>query len=74
MLPMLIAIGAAAAFLTTEPWATLLAGGAVYIVSLPVGFLRYRRLRRAAEALRNPPHELAPPQSDVATAPRAERG
>ncbi len=74
VLPTLLAFGAAAAFLTTEPWATLLAVGAVYIASIPVGILRYRRLRRAAEALRNPAPEFAPPQSDEAAAPRAERG
>ncbi len=75
VLPTFLAIGLAAAFLTTEPWATLLAGGAVYIVSLPVGFLRYRRLRRAAEALRNPAQETAAPQSDPGgAAAQAERG
>jgi CDP-diacylglycerol--serine O-phosphatidyltransferase len=61
VLPTLIAIGAAAAFLTTEPWATLLAVGVVYLASMPVSVLQYARLRRAAEKLRNP-REIGPPQ------------
>ncbi len=73
VLPTFLAVGLAAAFLTTEPWATLLAVGAAYIVSLPVGFLRYRRLRRAAEALRGDAPELAPPQTASSEA-APERG
>ena len=41
-----------AAFVTTEPWATLLAVGALYIISIPLSIHSYRRLRRAAEELR----------------------
>jgi CDP-diacylglycerol---serine O-phosphatidyltransferase len=52
VLPMLLVIGALAAFLTTEPWGTLLAIGALYIASIPVSIRSYRRLRRAAEELR----------------------
>jgi len=72
VLPTLLAFGAAAAFLTTEPWATLLTVGVVYIGSIPVGILRYRRLRRAAEALRAP--EIAQPPEGGAAAAHAERG
>jgi len=61
VLPTLIAFGAGAAFLTTEPWATLLTVGVVYIVSIPVSVLQYARLRRAAEGLR----KLAPPQGEA---------
>jgi CDP-diacylglycerol---serine O-phosphatidyltransferase len=75
VLPTLLVFGAAAAFLTTEPWATLLAVGFVYICSLPIGILRYRRLRRAAEALRNPAQEFGPAQPDAGeAAAQAERG
>ena len=77
VLPVLIAIGGAAAFLTTEPWGTLLAVGAVYIVSIPVAIWRYRRFARAAAAAgpRNP-QQGAPPQreEDAGAAARAERG
>jgi CDP-diacylglycerol--serine O-phosphatidyltransferase len=52
VLPMLLVIGGLAAFLTTEPWGTLLAIGALYIASIPVSIRSYRRLRRAAEELR----------------------
>jgi CDP-diacylglycerol--serine O-phosphatidyltransferase len=52
VLPMLLVIGGVAAFLTTEPWATLLAVGAIYIGSIPLSMRSYHRLRQAAEALR----------------------
>ncbi len=52
VLPMLLVIGALAAFLTTEPWGTLLVVGALYIGSIPVSIRSYRKLREAAEELR----------------------
>jgi len=55
VLPMLLVIGGLAAFLTTEPWATLLVIGGLYIVSIPVSIRSYRRLRQAAEELRAGP-------------------
>jgi len=55
-------VGGAAAFLTTEPWATLLVVGIVYIGSIPVSVVWYYRLRRAAEGARGVPRELGPPQ------------
>ena len=58
VLPLLLFVGAMAAFLTTEPWATLLVVGALYLGSIPVGILAYSRLRRAADALRTSPREL----------------
>jgi CDP-diacylglycerol---serine O-phosphatidyltransferase len=48
VLPSLLLIGAMAAFLTTEPWITLLIVGALYIASIPVSIRAYGRLRRAA--------------------------
>ena len=60
VMPMLLVVGALAAFLTTEPWLTLLAVGVVYLVSIPLAVRSYYRLRRAAEA-RGGPREIAPP-------------
>lgn len=61
VLPMLLAIGALAAFLTTEPWGTLLAIGALYLASIPLSVHSYRKLREAAEELRAMPrHESEP--------------
>jgi CDP-diacylglycerol---serine O-phosphatidyltransferase len=61
VLPMLLIVGVLAAFLTTEPWATLLAVGIVYLASIPVSIRSYARLRRAAEELRGGARVLAPP-------------
>jgi CDP-diacylglycerol--serine O-phosphatidyltransferase len=52
VLPMLLIIGALAAFLTTEPWGTLLVIGALYVGSIPLSIRSYRRLKRMAEELR----------------------
>jgi CDP-diacylglycerol--serine O-phosphatidyltransferase len=52
VLPTLLVVGALAAFLTTEPWATMLVVGAVYLGSIPFSIRSYRRLRRAAEEIR----------------------
>jgi CDP-diacylglycerol--serine O-phosphatidyltransferase len=51
-LPLLLVIGALAALATTEPWATLLIVGLVYIASFPLSIKAYRRLQQAAEELR----------------------
>jgi len=48
VLPTLLLIGAMAAFLTTEPWITLLIVGALYLASIPVSIRAYGRLRRAS--------------------------
>jgi CDP-diacylglycerol---serine O-phosphatidyltransferase len=52
VLPMLLGIGALAAFLTTEPWGTLLVIGGLYLGSIPLSIRSYRKLREAAEELR----------------------
>jgi len=52
VLPTLLVVGALAAFLTTEPWATMLVMGALYLGSIPFSIRSYRRLRRTAEAMR----------------------
>jgi len=53
VLPLLLLVGALAAFLTTEPWLTLLAVGALYISSIPFSVRSYLRLKRAADEMRN---------------------
>jgi CDP-diacylglycerol--serine O-phosphatidyltransferase len=52
VLPMLLVIAALVGFVTTEPWATLLLIGGLYLASIPVSIRSYRRLHAAAEALR----------------------
>jgi CDP-diacylglycerol---serine O-phosphatidyltransferase len=52
VLPMLLVIGGLAAFLTTEPWGTLLLIGVLYLGSIPLSIRSYRKLREAAEELR----------------------
>jgi CDP-diacylglycerol--serine O-phosphatidyltransferase len=52
VLPVLLCVGALAAFLTTEPWATLLVVGLIYAGSIPLSLRSFRRLRQAAEELR----------------------
>jgi CDP-diacylglycerol--serine O-phosphatidyltransferase len=68
ILPSLVIIGGLAAFLTTDPWATMLAIGVLYIVSIPVSVRAYYRLRRAAGEQRGLARDLVPPQP-VAEAP-----
>ncbi len=51
-LAFLLVIGAFAALATTEPWATLLIVGLVYIASIPLSVRAFMRLRNAAEELR----------------------
>ena len=69
VLPMLLIVGALAAFLTTEPWGTLLAIGALYIASIPLSIRSYRRLKRIAEELRVSATEpAAEAEADPATA------
>jgi CDP-diacylglycerol--serine O-phosphatidyltransferase len=51
-LGVLLGIGALAALVTTEPWATMLIVGLVYLGSIPWSIKAFLRLRRAAEELR----------------------
>jgi CDP-diacylglycerol--serine O-phosphatidyltransferase len=53
VLPLLLVVGALAAFLTTEPWLTLLAVGIIYIAAIPFSIRSYQRLKRAAEEIRS---------------------
>ena len=52
VLPTLLGVGALAAFLTTEPWATLLIVGVIYVGSFPVSVGHYRKLKRTADQMR----------------------
>jgi CDP-diacylglycerol--serine O-phosphatidyltransferase len=54
VLPTLLVIGALAAFITTEPWATLSMIGLLYLGSIPASWLAHRKLRRAATERRQP--------------------
>jgi CDP-diacylglycerol--serine O-phosphatidyltransferase len=54
VLPLMILIGAFAAFLVTDPWATLSLVGIVYIASIPFSVLSFRRLQ-ARDAQPAPP-------------------
>jgi CDP-diacylglycerol--serine O-phosphatidyltransferase len=49
VLPILLIIGALAAFLVTEPWLTLVVVGIVYIGLIPVSIRAFRRLKAQAE-------------------------
>jgi CDP-diacylglycerol---serine O-phosphatidyltransferase len=61
VVPTLLGIGVATAFLTTAPWPTLTLVGAVYLGSIPLTVRAYYRLRRAAEARRTEPAARAEP-------------
>ena len=54
VLPMMIAIGAFAAFLVTDPWATITFVGLIYILSIPFSALSFHRLRKRAATLATP--------------------
>lgn len=52
VLAMLLIIAGLAALATTEPWATLLLIGLIYIGSIPMSIRAYGKLRRAANEMR----------------------
>jgi CDP-diacylglycerol--serine O-phosphatidyltransferase len=52
VLPTLLGVGAMTAFLTTEPWATLLVVGVIYVGSFPFSISYYRKLKRTADDMR----------------------
>jgi CDP-diacylglycerol---serine O-phosphatidyltransferase len=51
-LPLLLGTGIFVTLLFAEPWAALAAAGIIYLAMLPFSVRSFRRLRRAAEALR----------------------
>jgi CDP-diacylglycerol---serine O-phosphatidyltransferase len=52
VLAMLLIIAGLAALATTEPWATLLLIGLIYMGSIPLSIRAYNKLRRAASEMR----------------------
>ncbi|HEX4113194.1 MAG TPA: CDP-diacylglycerol--serine O-phosphatidyltransferase [Stellaceae bacterium] len=52
VLPTLLVIGALAAFITTEPWATLAMIALLYLGSIPASYRAYQKMRRGAEERR----------------------
>jgi CDP-diacylglycerol--serine O-phosphatidyltransferase len=52
VVPMMLGIGAFAAFLAAEPWETLLVAGLLYLGLIPLSIRSYRRLKHAAEEIR----------------------
>ncbi|WP_096703995.1 CDP-diacylglycerol--serine O-phosphatidyltransferase [Magnetospirillum sp. 15-1] len=50
VLPILLIVGLAAAFLVTEPWLTLSALGSLYLGLIPLSLRSFRRLKAQAEA------------------------
>lgn len=52
VLPLMLVVGVLAAFVLTEPWATLLLVGGGYLLTFPFSIRSYRKLKIAAEALR----------------------
>ncbi len=66
VVPIMLAVGIVAAFLTTAPWPTLAAVGIAYAASIPFTVRSYEKLRRAAEAERT---EDATPTATVTALP-----
>ncbi|HEX2151283.1 MAG TPA: CDP-diacylglycerol--serine O-phosphatidyltransferase, partial [Stellaceae bacterium] len=61
VVPTLLGVGLMAAFLTTAPWATLMAVGAVYVASIPLTVRASRRLRRYYQTRQEQAAELRTP-------------
>jgi CDP-diacylglycerol--serine O-phosphatidyltransferase len=72
VMPTLLGIGVATAFLTTAPWPTLIVVGAVYIGSIPLTVRAAMRQRRAFEAKPPQPSEPATIPLPSATLPLGE--
>jgi len=60
VVPVMLAIGAFAAFLAAEPWETLLVLGVGYLGLIPLSLRSYRKLKRAAEEIRAGRNDGAP--------------
>ena len=54
VLPTFLGVGVFAALLVADPWAALAAGGLIYVGMLPFSVRSFRRLKREAEAMREP--------------------
>ncbi len=71
ILPLLLGVGLYLAFLVTEPWAALAAGGLIYLGMLPFSLRSYLTLRDEAEALIEQVAEPASPAAPAPPFPRA---
>jgi CDP-diacylglycerol--serine O-phosphatidyltransferase len=70
VMPTLLGIGVATAFLTTAPWPTLTCVGAVYLASIPLTIRVSYRMRRAAAGARpSEPAEATPAFTPPASLP-----
>ncbi|HLN25940.1 MAG TPA: CDP-diacylglycerol--serine O-phosphatidyltransferase [Patescibacteria group bacterium] len=59
VLPMLLLVGVLAAFLVTEPWATITIVAVLYGISIPLSIRAFTRLRRQAAEMRAAEHAAA---------------
>jgi CDP-diacylglycerol--serine O-phosphatidyltransferase len=66
VVPTLLAVGVAAAFVTTAPWPTLTLVGIVYVGSIPLTVRAYYRLRRAGVPRRDKAAAADPPDASIA--------
>jgi CDP-diacylglycerol---serine O-phosphatidyltransferase len=57
VLPLLLGTGTFAAVLVADPWLALAAGDLIYLTLLPFSVRSFRRLKRAAEEMREPAEE-----------------
>ena len=57
VLPTFLGVGMFAALLVADPWAALAAVGLIYIGMLPFSRRSFRRLKREAESMREPPDQ-----------------
>jgi CDP-diacylglycerol--serine O-phosphatidyltransferase len=57
VLPVLLGTGAAAALIVADPWTAMAGAGAAYLGMLPFSVRSFRRLKREAEAMREPEDE-----------------
>jgi CDP-diacylglycerol--serine O-phosphatidyltransferase len=68
VLPILLVVGLATAFLVTEPWLTLSLLGLVYLSTIPLAVKSFRRLKRQADEVAGQA-PTAPPPVDQQQAP-----
>jgi CDP-diacylglycerol--serine O-phosphatidyltransferase len=57
VLPVLLGTGAAAALIVADPWTAMAVGAVAYLAMLPFSVRSFRRLKREAEAMREPEDE-----------------
>ncbi|SEH28786.1 CDP-diacylglycerol--serine O-phosphatidyltransferase [Magnetospirillum fulvum] len=60
VLPILLFVGLAAAFLVTEPWLTLSVLGGLYLATIPMAISALHRLKTQAETAANPSEPVSP--------------